>query len=239
MPNTQTTPIERAIARGEYEKFAELFPAVTDIDAIATFRGDTLLGRACTQTSGQKFTEGHRRIIETLLEHGADPHRPGRIGLTALGLAAWHGDYESVDVLFEAGVEVEAWTEIVALALENRFRGRIAESPDLAWAVCNDSGWEERAPWTPLDLLSTSRMWRCDLQLAKSRGRYKEIAVRVTGAAAPELGSRMAAMARAILDVEPPRGFDLQSCLDFGLRCASSWGSREVAAVLSEAGASS
>jgi hypothetical protein len=82
-----------------------------------------------------RWTKGHRRVLELLLDAGAAPDGGGRSGgLSPIVAAAEQGHREAVDVLVARGARV-GFYEAAALGDLGRVEGLLAERPALATEV--------------------------------------------------------------------------------------------------------
>jgi len=67
------------------------------------------------------------KVLRTLLEHGANPHRRGNQGFTALHMACQCGHYQAVRLLIQHGAPLDAqdvigWTPLHSAIYKDRFR---------------------------------------------------------------------------------------------------------------------
>ena len=95
-----TTPLFAAISSGNVQVARILLTAQDTRLNQATGDGIVPLGFAVSR--------GHKDIVELLLRHGADPHRKGIAGLTALHLACLHGHAAIVRMLLDDGADADA-----------------------------------------------------------------------------------------------------------------------------------
>lgn len=112
------------------------------------------LDRTCCICSQTTWSPGHEATVRLLLDRGADLRGRGRLGLTALGAAAWHDDAQAVALLrtFGAATDLDL-DEACAIADLERVRALLAAEPASALR-------ENSRGRTPLELACGSRWWR-------------------------------------------------------------------------------
>jgi ankyrin repeat protein len=93
--NAQPSALVLAAGNGDEVLVETFLTAGADVNVIGM--GGTPLQRACFN--------GHVKVAEILLHHGADPNKPGPGGRTALMMAALRGRTEPVRLLLENGAD--------------------------------------------------------------------------------------------------------------------------------------
>jgi hypothetical protein len=98
----ENTPLHCAVNYGDLEMIQGLLECEADVDALNEFGSTPLL----FALAGDRLNDP--RIVQTLLEHGADPNARGNCGLNPLHRVSELGKTEIARVLIEHGVDVDA-----------------------------------------------------------------------------------------------------------------------------------
>lgn len=108
--NTQPSALLRIAMNGDRDLVQILLTAGADVDVLES--GGTPLQQACYN--------GHVDVAEILIQHGADPNKPGWRGQTPLMMATLNGKPEAVRLLLEQGADPDlkdsqyGWTALYA-----------------------------------------------------------------------------------------------------------------------------
>lgn len=202
--------LHRACWHGQADVVRFLLESGADPNRIDGSAGHRPLDRTCTMSSGIRWTAGHAAVVELLLQAGADLRGRGRHGLTAVALAAWHGDREPYELLRSLGAhDPEDLDEALCVGDAPTAAGLLAGAPHRA--VSREGG------LTPLGLVASSRAYRIERHFEPGLAACAELLLgmgaNVDGCAWDEEGSTSA------------------------LAAAAAWGPPAVAVVLLEHGA--
>jgi ankyrin repeat protein len=155
-------PFSDACKAGQPEAVRVLIGAGVDVNT-AEGSGPPRSGKALLWAIRPlEWTTGHRRVVEILLDHGADPSGiEGDCVVTPLLAAAEWNHPEAVGLLLERGARV-GFYEAVAIADHDRVEAFLAESPRLATAVRRQAVGFHDGPGTALHIAALSRLGNDD-----------------------------------------------------------------------------
>jgi ankyrin repeat protein len=115
-----------------------------------------------------EWTDGHLRVVEVLLDHGADPSGgPDEEVVTPLLAAAEWNHPAAIALLVERGARV-GFYEAVALGDVTTVKSLLARSPELAWKVRRRCVGFSGDPGTSLHFAGFSRLGKDDSAVASS-----------------------------------------------------------------------
>ena len=132
----QTPPLCLATFRGNIEVLKRLLQAPgVQVDQLSRSQATALFYAA---------EQGHKQVVELLLENGADPDMADKNQLVPLHIACLHGQTEIVELLLNAGADMESRTEqkytcfeiarirghqVIMRLIEGRMRDKDVEQP--------------------------------------------------------------------------------------------------------------
>lgn len=158
--------ILKACAYGHFDTVRWLLDS--GVDPMIRGKMGRPLDRTCSICSQTPWSEGHERIIELLIERGAEVHARGRFDLSPLAVTARHGDPAPVEILRRHGafdrLELQ---DACALGARETVEAKLNDDPGSARRP-NGFG------WTPIYLAASTRWHRNFEGLDEEFGRIAE-----------------------------------------------------------------